>query len=78
MTRIDDRVRERAHRIWEEEGKPDGMSELHWARAEQIVALEESDRLSKQPCAQAEGTETPRVQELGLDSTGKSVPVRTD
>jgi len=27
------RVRERAHQIWEEEGCPDGRAKEHWARA---------------------------------------------
>ncbi|WP_035715124.1 DUF2934 domain-containing protein [Azorhizobium doebereinerae] len=63
MTRIDDRVRERAHRIWEEEGRPAGRADLHWAMARQSVALEESDRLAHAPCPKADGTETPRIQE---------------
>ena len=29
----DDRVRERAHQIWIEEGKPDGRAVDHWLRA---------------------------------------------
>jgi hypothetical protein len=29
----DDRVRERAHQIWVEEGKPDGRALDHWLRA---------------------------------------------
>ncbi len=29
----EDRIRERAHRIWEEEGRPDGRHREHWERA---------------------------------------------
>jgi len=29
----DERVRERAHQIWIEEGKPDGRAVDHWLRA---------------------------------------------
>lgn len=29
----EDRIRERAHRIWEEEGRPLGRHEQHWHRA---------------------------------------------
>lgn len=29
----DDRIRERAHRIWEEGGQPNGRANDHWERA---------------------------------------------
>ena len=35
------RIRERAHRLWEEEGRPVGHAERHWFQAEEIVAIEE-------------------------------------
>jgi hypothetical protein len=30
-----DRIRERAHSIWEQDGRPEGRHADHWARAEQ-------------------------------------------
>lgn len=33
MDKVQER-RERAYRIWEDEGRPDGMHEDHWQRAE--------------------------------------------
>jgi hypothetical protein len=36
-----DRIAERAHRIWESEGRPDDKAEEHWRRAEAEVAAEE-------------------------------------
>ncbi|MGZ8321568.1 MAG: DUF2934 domain-containing protein [Rhodoplanes sp.] len=36
------RVRERAYRIWEEEGRPDGRADTHWEMARELVAIEES------------------------------------
>ena len=36
------RIRQRAHRLWEEEGRPDGRAEAHWFQAKEIVAVEES------------------------------------
>jgi Protein of unknown function (DUF2934) len=36
----DQRITEIAHKIWEEEGKPEGRSEDHWARATAIVDAE--------------------------------------
>lgn len=29
----EDHIRERAHRIWEKEGRPDGRAAQHWERA---------------------------------------------
>ena len=36
------RVRERAYKIWLEEGKPHGHSKEHWAQAEKQLAEEEN------------------------------------
>ncbi len=33
----EDRIRERAHRIWEEEGRPHGRHEEHWQRARREI-----------------------------------------
>jgi hypothetical protein len=43
------RVRERAHRIWEEEGRPEGRSETHWDMASELVAIEENQLLTTAP-----------------------------
>lgn len=32
-TDTDQKVRDRAHRIWEREGRPDGRHDEHWAQA---------------------------------------------
>ena len=37
-------IEERAHRMWEDEGRPDGSHERHWAAAEQQLAAEEAGR----------------------------------
>lgn len=35
MSAVDeDRIRERAHEIWQEEGRPEGRADEHWRRAE--------------------------------------------
>lgn len=38
----DARIRERAYRIWEEEGRVEGRHEEHWRRAEREIADEEA------------------------------------
>jgi len=36
-----DRIRERAHAIWEAQGHPEGLADEHWAQAEaEIAALD--------------------------------------
>lgn len=37
---MDHRVRERAHALWEKEGRPDGRSEEFWHRAQSEVESE--------------------------------------
>ena len=39
------KVRERAHAIWEREGRPDGAAERHWAMAETELRAEGVERL---------------------------------
>lgn len=41
MDEREERLRKRAHQLWEEEGRPDGRAEMHWVQAREIVALEE-------------------------------------
>lgn len=35
------RIEERAHRLWEEAGKPEGEHQEHWDKAEREIADEE-------------------------------------
>jgi hypothetical protein len=50
------RVRERAHAIWEREGRPEGGAERHWAQAEEELRAEAPDA-GAAPASTA-GTET--------------------
>jgi hypothetical protein len=40
----EERIRALAHRIWEEEGQPEGQEERHWRLAESVVIEEEAER----------------------------------
>jgi len=31
-------IRDLAHKIWEEEGKPEGRADEHWHKAEKLIA----------------------------------------
>lgn len=52
------RIRERAYRIWEEEGRPEGRAEHHWRQASQ----EAGDELFDQP-----GMDRPQERRGALD-----------
>ncbi|MBP1804634.1 DUF2934 domain-containing protein [Rubellimicrobium aerolatum] len=67
MIHRDDRVRERAHAIWESEGRPEGRHEEHWRRA-----VEEIDRDSAGPFADA----APAAGGPGVDGNGLSSSVQ--
>jgi hypothetical protein len=49
----DQRVRERAYRIWEDEGHPDGRADAHWEMARELVAIEENADTATKPVATA-------------------------
>ena len=38
------RLSERAHAVWEREGRPEGQSERHWATAEEELRAEEQEQ----------------------------------
>ncbi len=38
----EERIRERAHRIWESEGRPDDRSSVHWDIAARIIDEEDT------------------------------------
>jgi DUF2934 family protein len=44
MSDREQRIRDIAYRLWEEEGCPPDRAEQHWEKAERIVAEEEAER----------------------------------
>jgi hypothetical protein len=56
-TSWEQRVRERAYAIWEREGRPEGGTERHWARAEEELRAGEEERdRAEAPGAETAGT----------------------
>lgn len=47
------RIRQKAHEIWENAGRPDHQSEEHWAEAERLIDKEDhkgdTDQLANEP-----------------------------
>ena len=42
MDDFEERVRRRAHKIWVDEGQPEGRADAHWDMARELVAIEEN------------------------------------
>jgi hypothetical protein len=41
MDTMEQRIRDRAHKLWEEEGRPEGRAETHWAQARALVTSQD-------------------------------------
>lgn len=50
----DERIRERAHAIWDREGKPEGAAERHWQQAESEIDKEDTG--TRKPAAKKPAT----------------------
>lgn len=44
-----ERIRQRAYRLWEAEGCPEGRADVHWDQASELVAIEENQGLATTP-----------------------------
>ena len=49
MDDFEKRVRERAYRMWQEAGCPDGRAAEHWEKARELVAIEANQKLTTKP-----------------------------
>ena len=67
---IEERIRARAHRLWEEEGRPEGRAEAHWEQARLIVALEDAQHTILKP------VQAPEAEPIEL--VRKEFPTPTD
>ena len=57
MDDFEKRVRARAYKLWEEEGRPEGRSQVHWENARELVAIADNFDLTLKPL--------PRPDQLG-------------
>jgi hypothetical protein len=55
---LEDRIRKRAHQIWDREGRPEGRAEDHWKLASEEIAIEDNykDTLRPNPAGGPEAT----------------------
>jgi hypothetical protein len=74
-----ERIRQRAHKIWVEEGQPEGRADDHWQMARQLVAIEDrpGDDLKPNPLTQPDAGSTP-VEEASIQENLGEFPTLTD
>lgn len=73
----DERIRKRAHEIWEQEGRPDGKEQDHWERAERELSGSELPPLAnaavkKKAPSTRTGTEKPTKATTSKAAGGKT------
>jgi hypothetical protein len=52
MDDLEERIRQRAYQLWQEEGCPEGQDEAHWERARAAVERESQSKPDPQPPVQ--------------------------
>jgi hypothetical protein len=76
----EDRIRARAHRIWEDQGRLDGLAETHWRMAQEEIAIEDNQALTLLPNpiaagkVAADGTEDAEPFTAAEEAFGDSGP----
>ena len=58
---MEERVRQRAHELWEQAGRPEGQQEQHWQQASQEISVAAEPNLSTVAAGRMEATGTPRA-----------------
>jgi hypothetical protein len=77
----EDRIRERAYRLWIEEGRPHGKEAEHWERARELLALESDPEEGKQEPHQGYNNPGPwgePVEEASVLENQGEFPTMTD
>lgn len=82
MDVIDQRIRQRAHQIWIDEGHPEGRADAHWDIARELIAIEDHQLEASKPNPAARGQEaTPNFEPVepieAVESLG-DLPSLTD
>jgi hypothetical protein len=62
---LDRRIRERAYRLWQEEGCPEGRADAHWGLAKEIIAIEDTQHTTLRPAEPPKPEPIAAVENLG-------------
>jgi hypothetical protein len=76
----EERLRHRAYRIWEQEGRPEGRANDHWEMARELVAIEEnySSTLIPGPSEGAESRSGEPIEESTVAANSGELPTLVD
>ena len=81
MTEREEKIRERAYELWEEDGRPDGRSDEYWNRAAREIDGQSGESHEDQEARQAMRQEPSPVPDIGrassLDPGGGTTPAST-
>jgi hypothetical protein len=78
MDDFDERVQQRAYRLWVEEGCPEGRSDVHWEKARELVAIEENQKLTTKPAPREEVARGEPVEPIEAVENAGEFPTMTD
>jgi len=78
MDNFHERVRQRAYRLWVEEGCPQDRSEVHWDKARELVAIEENQKLTTKPVPREQGSAGEPVEPIEAVENAGEFPTLTD
>ena len=78
MDDFDERVRQRAYRLWVEEGCPEGRSDIHWDKARELVAIEDNQKLTTKPVPRDDEASGEPVEPIGAVENAGEFPTLTD
>jgi hypothetical protein len=67
--RDEERIRARAYALWEEEGRPAGREHVHWDKARELVAIEDSYLDTLQP--RGTGAEPVAEPSVAIENQGE-------
>ena len=78
MSDIEQRIRERAYRIWLDEGCPEGRELDHWDMATELVAIEDGQRSTLKPIEQNLGPLGEPIEPVEAVRNAGEFPTLTD
>jgi Protein of unknown function (DUF2934) len=80
MAENEDRIRQRAYEIWEQEGRPQGEDMRHWLQAFQEIAADADSRPARKPRAKKDTSSAKAAKPKAarkVNGGAQSVPTTT-
>jgi hypothetical protein len=53
MDDLEERIRQRAYKLWQEEGCPEGRADAHWDKAAELIAIEDNQKHATKPVSKS-------------------------